>query len=681
MTLSSFNRLGREKSPYLLQHKDNPVHWYPWGEEAFATAKREGKPVFLSIGYSTCYWCHVMEKESFEHEDVATVLNEHFISIKVDREELPDVDQVYMDAVVIMTGYGGWPMSLFLAPDKRPFFGGTYFPREQFMQIMLQIAEKWRENPQMIARAATELTDLLKKQEGPLGEEAKLDEDLFRAAYRDLERSFDPRFGGFGSAPKFPRTESLALLLRIHRRTGSGQALEMVTTTLDQMARGGLYDQLGGGFHRYSTDARWLVPHFEKMLYDNALLASVYLEAYRVTKNEMFREVAEGTLNYVRSEMTDEAGAFHSAEDAGEVGEEGAFYVWDYSELKKVLSDTELKRITEVYGVTEHGNFEDEKNILFLPASQPWSAKHEPLVHELSEKLRHARKKRIPPHRDDKILTDWNGLMIGALADGYRVLGNERYLTAAENAAKFIQEKLYRPNKMVLRRYRDGDAAFPGVLSDYSYLIAGLLSLYQASFNERWLTWAVTLQEMQDRLFWDNESAGYFFTSTEGEQLIVRKKELHDGAVPSPNAVSTLNLLQLYALTGRKEFETRANELFISMSGPMSKYPSAYASALIALDYKLDRSKEVGVIGDRESQVWKDFRKYLAQTFLPNIVLAFGESGKALTDESAPVPLRGKERLDGKTTFYVCEHHVCKLPTNDLGKVKELIESLVRYEL
>lgn len=662
------NRLGEEKSPYLLQHRDNPVHWYPWGKDAFFAAAREDKPIFLSIGYSTCYWCHVMEKDSFETEEVARVLNEHFISIKVDREELPDVDKIYMDAVVAMSGHGGWPMSMFLMPDLRPFFGATFFWRPQFISVLQRIAQLWKEERENVVEAAANLTGFLARidatEAGELPREQVLDK-----AFAEFAASFDSKFGGFGSAPKFPRSEAIALLLRIHCRTGNARALDMASITLDRMARGGIYDHLGGGFHRYSVDAQWLVPHFEKMLYDNALLATAYLEGHQVTGNTLLREVARETLDYVLRDMTATQGGFFSAEDAGEPDHEGEYYVWRYSELQKLLTAHELNLAAEVYGVSENGNFE-HANILHLNRGAPWEIKREPHLQSIHHKLLEARARRLPPHKDDKILTSWNALMINAFCKGYQVIGDERYLQAAQRAAAFIRENLFRDGRL-LRRYRDGQAAFRGYLDDYAFMIQALLSLYESDFNAEWIDWARALQEVQDREFWDDDAGGYFHSAAGEEYLIVRKKELTDGATPSGNSMSALNLLRLYGLTGERTYLGRSDRTLGSLGVLVTQQPSAYCGGLNALDYRLSSSKEVAIVGDTDDEDVRSLLNFLYRNFLPHKVVALQRPSAQPVKEIAI--LTGRAQVEGKPTFYVCENQACKLPTTSVKEAQALV--------
>ncbi|MDP2600245.1 MAG: thioredoxin domain-containing protein [Deltaproteobacteria bacterium] len=514
------NRLAKEKSPYLLQHQHNPVEWYPWGEEAFQAAHHQNKPIFLSIGYSTCYWCHMMEKDSFELAEVADVLNQNFISIKVDREEHPDIDQIYMDAVVSMTGQGGWPMSVFLAPDLKPFYGGTFFWRQQFVQLLNNISAVWKNEPEKILKSSQKITEQLLKMSPspPVGPACRQAGRVRERGFDQLRENFDPIHGGFGQAPKFPHSMDLNLLLHIHKKTGNAEALEMAKKTLTAMANGEIYDKVGGGFHRYATREDWSEPHYEKMLYDNALLAMTYLEAG-------YKTIAQETLDYVLRDMSDPQGGFYSAQDAGEVGKEGEYYHWT------------------------------EKTI---------------------EEERAARTKRKPPHKDDKILTSWNGLMIAAMAKGAKILGEDKYLKAAQNAADFIRSKLYKDHQL-LRRFRDGEAKYSGTLDDYAFLIFGLLELGE-------IEWAKELQKNQDDLFWDEKEGGYFFTGKEEPHVIIRKKEYNDGALPSGNAVAAGNLLQLFKTTCEEQYREKLETLLQNAKGRAFTYPAGFASLLIADD-------------------------------------------------------------------------------------------------
>ncbi|MBI2500191.1 MAG: thioredoxin domain-containing protein [Deltaproteobacteria bacterium] len=675
MPLKKQNRLGETKSPYLLQHKENPVHWFPWGEEAFQAARNEKKLIFLSIGYSTCYWCHMMEKDSFEHQDVADLLNRDFISIKVDREEHPDVDKIYMDAVVGMTGRGGWPMTVFLTPDLKPVFGGTFFWKAQFLELLNRLQTTWKQEPQRIVAAGEEVFEFL-RQRNAAPEKQQVSEAVLRSAYEQMNSSFDDTYGGFGQAPKFPPAIGLSLLLRVYRRSGEKRALEIVTTTLDAMARGGIYDHLGGGFHRYSTDEQWLVPHFAKMLYDNALLAWSYLEAFQVTGKPAYASVAQQTLDYVLSVMTSPEGGFYSAEDAGEVGREGEYYVWREAELKALLTKEEFEAIRDLYRVTATGNFEHQRNILHRGADKKWGEEDSkvPLAHQ---KLRTARLTRPPPYKDDKVLTAWNGLMIAAMAKGHQVLGEKRYWEAARRAANFIRGKLWHEGAqqaapLLLRRYRDGDSRFTATLDDYAFLIHGLLVLYESDFDPQWFEWAKILQKREDELFWDAQGGGYFFTSPEEKELVIRKKEVHDGAIPSGNSVAALNLLRLHALTAEPGYLEKARQLFESISAEITRYPMGHAQALIALDFELDQSKEIVVVGKGADPRRDEATKFFQQTFLPNKVLVVGEPTGRQDSKAIPL-LQGKALKGGLTTVYICENQTCREPTNDLELAKKLV--------
>ncbi len=664
------NRLSAEKSPYLLQHQFNPVNWYPWGEEAFAAAQKQKKPIFLSIGYSVCYWCHVMEKESFENEEVAKFLNDHFISIKVDREERPDVDQIYMDAVMRMTGRGGWPMTVFLTPDRKPFFGGTYYPKDRFLRLLSRVSKMWQSDRARVIEAAQELYRSISAEESQKAA-AGLSEETFSGAITFLKQSFDGQYGGFGAAPKFPQSARLNFLMRMYHRKADPSLHKMVTETLNAMARGGMYDHLGGGFHRYSTDTQWLIPHYEKMLYDNALLSWTYLEAAQLFESKDYEIIAEETLDYVLREMCDPAGGFYSAQDAGEVGKEGEFYVWKYSELQELLNPGELAALVEKFGVTKQGNFEHGTNALHLSQGVSLSDRGLPELTSARRKLFQRRAKRTPPHLDDKILTGWNGLMIASMAKGYQVLGNERYLSAAQAAARFIRSNLLKDGKL-LRRYREGEAKFAGYLEDYSYLIFGLLALYESDFDPQWLRWAEELSSRQDKEFWDEVHGGYYFSRSDDPSLLFRKKELADGAIPSANSVALLNLLRLNHFTFKAHYQNRALELLDAFSNDVSRWPASHASTLLGLDFLLSDAKEVVVVGDLASPIAASMKSRLYKSFLPNKVVAFG-APTSLEDESSIPLFRGRRILGGKTTIYVCEKGRCKLPTNDVEKAMQLI--------
>ncbi len=677
------NRLAREKSPYLLQHAHNPVDWYAWGEEAFEKAKKEDKPIFLSIGYSTCHWCHVMERESFENEEIAQVMNDLFVSIKVDREERPDVDQIYMTAVQAMTGSGGWPLSAFLTPDLKPFFGGTYFPpdrrygRPGFKEILQEISQMWKEERTRVTGLGEDLSKALKEERETAGGELSV--ETLRRAYSNFAESFDAQEGGFGPAPKFPRSETISLLFRIYRRTGEGHALQMGIKTLEKMARGGIYDHVGGGFHRYSTDAKWLVPHFEKMLYDNALLAKSYLEAYQIDGNEMWAGITRETLDYVLRDMTSPEGGFYSAQDADSEGVEGKYYVWSEEELQKLLSSDEFKKMKEVFQTSAGGNFEGE-NIFHMKDKVSWAERYQTPLKTAVKKMLDHRTQRIPPHKDDKVIASWNGLMIGAMAAGSQVLPEsegKRYLQAAKTAADFILKKMW-DGKTLKRRYRDGDVRFNASLDDYAFLTQGLLDLYEADFDPRWFEAARLLQKRTDEFFWDDKAGGYYFSDNSDPSLLTRSKEIYDGAVPSGNSVAALNLLRLYSYTMEEGYRKRAEQLFTAFSGFVGKHPHASPALLLAVDYATDASKEIVIAGTKEDPDVKKILHGLHQKFLPNKVLALADRA----DLARIIPLlEGKVPQNAEATIYVCEGHTCKKPTHSITAAHETLMAVKTYKL
>lgn len=599
------NRLIKEKSPYLLQHAHNPVDWHAWGEEAFDKATREDKPIFLSIGYSTCHWCHVMEKESFEDDEVAETMNGIFVSIKVDREERPDIDHIYMTVCQLMTGGGGWPLNIIMTPDKRPFFAGTYIPKHSqqgrigLLDLSQRIQHLWiNDRSQIQSTTQTVVSALRRHPEGSLG--PPLDIDILKTAFEHLSQRFDPKSGGFSDAPKFPTPHNLLFLLRYWKRSQDEQALKMVTKTLDEMRLGGIFDHVGFGFHRYSTDANWLTPHFEKMLYDQAMLALAYTEAYLATGNADYKETVEEILEYVLRDMTSPEGGFYSAEDADSEGVEGKFYLWTLDEIRDVLPEKEAKFVENTFGVFNLGNFKDEStqslngtNILHLKRPMDKLSKEFNLsskdIEEIWEKSRkilfQVREKRIRPHKDDKILTDWNGLMIAALATAARALDNSAYVQAARRAADFILEKMRDSNGRLQRRYRLGEAGLSAHVDDYAFLIWGLIELYESTLEAKYLDTALDLNaDFVDR-FWDKQSGGFFFTAEDGEKLLVRTKEIYDGATPSGNSVAAMNLAQLSKITGAPELESLASSVGQAFAGTVRQFPSAYTHFLLHVDF------------------------------------------------------------------------------------------------
>jgi uncharacterized protein YyaL (SSP411 family) len=606
------NKLIHETSPYLLQHAHNPVDWYPWGDEAFEKARKEQKPIFLSIGYSACHWCHVMERESFENEKIAEIMNREFICVKVDREEHPDVDEIYMSAVQMMTGSGGWPLSVFLTPDLKPFFGGTYFPpddkfgRPGFEKILLSIALSWKERNEDVAKAAESMTEALLRK--PTWVDGDIDSDVLAESAESLVYAFDQKWGGFGNAPKFPPTGSIALLMRQYRHSGSEKLLNMATLTLDKMAYGGMYDQLGGGFHRYSVDRTWLVPHFEKMLYDNALLSWVYLEAFQLTKKPIYKKVASETLDFVINEMTDESGGFHSAQDADSEGVEGKYYVWSRSEIMEILGADGGSFFCDYYGVTEGGNFEGE-NILFVPSETEDFARDEKKTAEkveqkldgLKKKLIAVRVKRVHPGQDYKVLTSWNGLMISSFAKGYQVLGDERYLVAAENAAKFISKDMIQDGAL-LHVYSKGKGKLPGYLDDYANVANAFIDLYETTFDIRWLDESERLTEKMIELFKDSDGPGFYFTADSHKHLLRRTKPFFDGSTPAGNSMATLVLLRLARLTDNSDYYDMAETVLKTVVPRAGRQPRGIGHLLRALDFYMSSPVEIAIAAKRDGK-------------------------------------------------------------------------------
>ena len=668
------NRLKGEKSPYLLQHADNPVNWYPWGDDAFKAAKIQNKPIFLSIGYSTCHWCHVMEKESFENEEVAAYLNSNFICIKVDREELPDVDQIYMDVVQAMTGSGGWPMTAILDPSKIPFFGGTYFPKDELLEILQTLSSTWKKQPEKIAVIGRQVRKFLESRNEISIDSIKLDESVFRIAHKKLLGLYDDRYFGFGTAPKFPPSTKLSLLTRIALRTKDTTSKEIVSNTLTAMAKGGIYDHLGGGFHRYSTDPQWMIPHFEKMLYDQAALSRAYLEGFQITKNTFFEQVSRGILDYVLRNMTHSNGRFYSAEDADTEGEEGKFYTWTEAEVKRALKPNEWKIFNEYYALSHGNNFElieKGQNVIHL-IKKP---KNQSSTKTILEKLSLYRSKRSKPFKDDKTITAWNGLMIGSFAKAYQILDDKKYLNAAQKSAIFLRENLD-INENLLRRYRAGSAEHAATLDDYAYLISGLIDLYESDFNSKWIQWALNLQKRQNDLLWDKEEeGGYYFAKENAHSLPVRKKEFMDNARPNSNGISALNLLRLYNITLDSTYKDKAKRIFEAIGERLVKFPQAYGQTLIAFDFLNDNSKQIAIVGSQKTAA--PILKALKSEFLPNKILAYRKPGKPT---SLPI-LKDKITAEGKTTVYVCEDNKCKFPTDNLKKVLKLAIQNKKFKL
>ena len=684
------NRLIDETSPYLLQHAHNPVDWYPWGEEALNLAKELDKPILLSIGYSACHWCHVMERESFENEEIAAIMNKHYINIKVDREERPDLDEIYMSAVQIMTGSGGWPMTVFLTPDRKPFYGGTYFPpddrygRPGFPKLLVAVKDAYQNKRADIDEQAEKLVSHINQISNPKSvDDLLLDDKIIEQAFYHYQNRFDSQHGGFGQAPKFPPGMGLILLLRYWKRSGNSRALHIVEFTLEKMARGGMYDQLGGGFHRYSTDEIWLVPHFEKMLYDNSLLTVAYLEAFQATSKPFYREVVEETLDYVLREMYNQQnGGFYSTQDADSEGVEGKFFVWTPGEVEQILGQADAKIFCDFYDVTDHGNFEHQ-NILWVKTPADLYAKKIKIdqanlvniLNRCKKKLFEIRDKRIKPGLDDKILTSWNGLMIRSMGLAYQILGDLRYLEAAEKSAKFILTELVRKNGHLLRTHRAGKSHLNACLEDYSYFIAGLIELYQASFDPYWLREADRLNQIMISQFWDPQNGGFFFTGKDYPELIVRSKSAYDGATPSGASMAIHVLLRLAILLNQPDLIEKAKTTFSLYDHAMKTAPSGSAQMLCGVDFLIDTPKEIAIIGNPLSEQTQEILKNIHRRFVPNKVVALlnpNTEDRQKIEELIPL-LASKTSIDGKTTIYVCQNYACQLPTTDVGDLDKLL--------
>ena len=683
-----------EKSPYLLQHAHNPVDWYPWGEEAFNKAAKEDKPIFLSIGYSTCHWCHVMEKESFEDPEVARLMNEALVSIKVDREERPDLDHVYMMVCQMLTGSGGWPLTIIMTPDKRPFFAATYiaktsrFGRTGMVELIPRIRQIWATRHDEVLKSAKQIMSVLQEVE-KVTPGKDLDRSVLDKGYQELAQRFDKEYGGFSNAPKFPTPHNLLFMLRHWKRSGDKKALAMVEKTLQQMRMGGVYDQIGYGFHRYSTDRKWLVPHFEKMLYDQALLSMAYTEAFQASGKGVYRNTAREIFTYVLRDMTAGEGGFYSAEDADSEGVEGKFYLWEEDEIRRILEKEEADLFIRVFNIKKEGNFEEEAtgrkegaNIPHLMKSMPEIARDlkvseeeiKDRVRSAREKLFQVREKRVHPHKDGKILTDWNGLMIAALACGYKVFGDDEYARATKKATNFILKRMRKPDGRLLHRYRDGEVKIDANLDDYAFLIWGLIELYEALFETHYLKTAVELNKDMLRHFWDETSGGLFFTPDDAETLIVRKKELYDGAIPSGNSVAMLNLLRLARLTGDHALDAKAAEIGRAFSDQIRQLPSGYTQFLVSTDFAIGPSYEVVIVGFAGSRDTIDMLGALNTRFIPNHVAIYRPSDRKSPDIDKIVGfVKNYVTVKGKATAYVCLDNACKAPTTH---IKEMLVSL-----
>jgi uncharacterized protein YyaL (SSP411 family) len=687
------NHLIGEKSPYLLQHAYNPVDWYPWGNEAFEKAKREDKPIFLSIGYSTCHWCHVMERESFEDPEAAKLLNSAFVPIKVDREERPDLDQVYMMVCQVLTKSGGWPLTIIMTPEKKPFFAGTYLPKQTrfgrvgLVELVPRITSIWETRREEVLQSAENIVDALQRTQQS-AEGGQTGPDVLKKAFEELRGRYDEQLGGFGSAPKFPTPHQFTFLLRCWRREHDSTALEMAEKSLQAMRLGGMYDHVGYGFHRYSTDREWLVPHFEKMLYDQAMLALAYLETYQATGKETYANTAREIFTYVLRDMIDPEGGFYSAEDADSEGVEGKFYVWQEEEIRRMLGE-DADLFIRVFNVREEGNFREEAtgkptgtNILHMSKPLPDLAADLRMsvddlrqrAKRLRDRLFKTREDRVHPHKDDKILTDWNGLMIAALARGACVLGQNEYALAAKKAAGFILERMRGRDGRLLHRYRDGEAAIHANLDDYAFLTWGLIELYEATYEPQYLETAVELADETFTHFWDPGQGGFFFAPEDGEALILRKKEVYDGATPSGNSVAMLNLLRLSHLTGSSALEDRAAQLDRAFSSQVAQLPSGYTQFLVAADFGIGPAHEVVIAGDAEAEDTVGMLQALRTAFLPNTVTLFRpvDMDNPPVDRIAPF-VKTHEKKGSKATAYVCTNTACTAPVTEVEAMLELL--------
>ena len=681
------NALINETSPYLLQHAHNPVDWNPWGDEALRKASAEDKPILLSIGYSACHWCHVMERESFENEEIAKLMNENFVNIKVDREERPDLDQIYMNAVQMMTGHGGWPMTMFLTPKGVPFYGGTYFPPEDrynmpgFPRVLLSVAEAYRSQPDQVAHTSTALLGELRRVGLAAPSSEMLTTDLLDASFRRLASNYDPKNGGFGSAPKFPPAMTIEFFMHMRYRNGSVEALEMIEHTCRKMAEGGMYDQLGGGFHRYSVDAKWLVPHFEKMLYDNALLSRVYLHLYQLTKDVTAKRIAEETLDYVAREMTDPGGGFYSTQDADSEGEEGKFFVWSKSDVVSALGRQDAEVFCDYFDVTEEGNFEGH-NILHVTAPvEEVATRHNVAVEKAKEIVARGRKvlfqireQRVKPARDEKVLTGWNGLMLASFAEASAILDREDYRRIAEANADFILTSLYR-DELLLRTWKAGEAKFNGYLEDYACLIEGLICLYEATGTLKWLQAAIKLTDKMIEEFWDDQDGGFFFTGKSHEELIVRSKDFLDNATPSGNSVTAFALQKLALLTGNERYKRYATTILRLLGDQIRRYPSAFSWALCGLDFYLSTPKEVVIVGPTSTTEVQEFFQSAWQPYLPNRVICCC-TGNCDEAQALLTVLEGRVPAS-QPAAYVCEAYTCKTPAKNPA---ELLKQLTKTD-
>ncbi|MGZ8487927.1 MAG: thioredoxin domain-containing protein [Candidatus Binatia bacterium] len=679
------NRLIHETSPYLLQHAHNPVDWYGWGEDAFQKAKAEDKPILLSIGYSACHWCHVMERESFENEEIARLMNQLFVNIKVDREERPDLDEIYMSAVQMLTGRGGWPMTMFLTPDRKPFYGGTYFPPEDrggmpgFAQVLMGVNQAYRERPADVEKSVTEILGALRRMAESAETDKTFSQTIIAEGAAKVAQAYDADNGGLGQAPKFPNAGVYELFLRHYHHSNSSRYLEMVTHTLSKMARGGIYDHLGGGFHRYSVDAKWLVPHFEKMLYDNGQLVRIYAHAFKATREPLFKAVVDETLTYLLREMFQPEGGFYSTQDADSEGVEGKFFVWSEAEVMQILGAADGAIFCRVYDVTESGNFE-EKNIIHPILTLEQASKYfrmelgeiERVIADARQKLFIEREKRIKPFRDEKIITAWNGLMLSGLAEAIKISPQPAYMDAAQRTIEFIFTKLFRDG-FLLHTYKNGQAKLLGYLDDYAFTAVGLLDIYEALFDRSVLARAIELTEIMLREFWDKQDGGFFSTGNSHEKLISRAKPIFDASIPSGNAVATQLLLRVFHITGEERYFHHAEKVLRSYYDAMENQPFGFAHLLCALDLYLEKPREVVIIGEPGDVRVEELLTKIHSVYQPNLTLQLARPNES-QEKLSPL-LRGKSQVGGNPTVYVCHDSTCSAPVTSWDELKPLLDS------
>ncbi|OFI06103.1 glycosyl hydrolase family 76 [Clostridium acetireducens DSM 10703] len=674
------NKLINEKSPYLLQHAYNPVDWYPWGEEAFEIAKEENKLVFLSIGYSTCHWCHVMERESFEDEEIAKILNKYFVSIKVDREERPDIDNIYMTFCQMYSGSGGWPLTVIMTHDKKPFFVGTYFPKEDrygrrgLKDILNSIKDSWIKDKENILILSNNIAEGISKF-GISKNQGKINKDIVNITFKDLKQSFDKKYGGFSIQPKFPLSHNISFLLKYYFITGENLALYMAEKTLQSMYKGGIFDHIGYGFSRYSTDEKWLAPHFEKMLYDNALLITPYTEAYAITKNVFYKDVVDKIVKYLVKNMLDKEGGFYSAEDADSEGVEGKFYLWSRDEIIKILGEEKGEVYCRYYDVTENGNFEHKNIPNLIKTDINFIEKDNNLKNLLEQcrnKLFSIREKRIHPHKDDKILTSWNGMIIASLAYAGRVLNNYNYIKIAENVWNFISNKLIsKEDNRLFGVYRKGESYNLAFLDDYAFTIGGLIELYQSTFKLYYLKKAIELNNNMLNLFWDNDNGGLYFYGEDSEKLIARNKESYDGAIPSGNSVAALNMVNLSKFTNDLDLEDKINKQFFAFGEEINKNPLGYSNFVIAFMSYYESIKQIVITGNKEDADTKAILEKVNSKYNPfSIIILNDESSELFKVNSF---LKEQKKVNNKTTIYICENFSCKSPVNNIDELDKLL--------